>query len=194
MQSVMHPNIVHHIRKFVSLNDGEAETLLAYIRPISIKKKENLLEEGQACKSNYFVEKGCLRMFFVNEKGVEQTTQFAIENWWISDYMSFDKQTPSHFYIQSVEPTEAYAIDLHLQNKLFDELPQLEKYFRIVHQRMNAAAQFRIKYFRDFSKDESYQHFVSLFPDFVQRVPQYMLASYLGLTPEYLSEIRKKHS
>lgn len=188
----MQANIIHHIRKFVPLTDPEAQKLQSFVRPVSIKKKAILLEEGQICKSNYFVEKGCLRMYYINGKGSEQTTQFAIENWWLSDYMSFDKQSPSQFFIQAVENTEAYAVDIHCQEKMLEEIPQLNNYFRLIYQRMNAAAQFRVKYFRDFSKDESYRHFISLFPHFVQRIPQYMLASYLGLTPEYLSEIRKK--
>lgn len=177
----------------MSLTDDEALTLLSHVRPVTLKKKEFLLQEGQICKSNYFVEKGCLRMFFITEKGTEQITQFAIENWWLSDYMSFSNQSPSGFFIQALETTEVYAVDTHFQDPLFVELPQLEKYFRMVYQKALAASQFRIKYIRDLSKDEIYMHFVLNFPGFVQRVPQYMLASYLGLTPEYLSEIRKKH-
>ncbi len=185
-------NFLQHIKKIVPLDDEETKVLTSYIRIIDVKKKALLLEEGQICKSNYFVEKGCLRMFFINEKGTEQITHFALENWWIADYMSFSTQTKSQFFIQAIEQSEIIAIDFHRQEALFIALPKLERYFRIMLQRAYAASQMRVKFFHDYSKEESYRHFISLFPQFAQRIPQYMLASYLGLTPEYLSELRKK--
>lgn len=190
----MYPNFISHLKNYISLNDDEVQLLLTYIKPLTFKKKDFLTQEGQICKANYFVEKGLLRMFFINEKGIEQTTQFALENWWISDYMSFSMQQKSQFYIQAVEDSETVAIEYHKQEALFKQLPQLERYFRIMMQRAYAAAQMRVKYFHVYSKEENYRQFVSLFPAFVQRIPQYMLASYLGLTPEYLSELRKKQN
>jgi len=185
-------NFLQHIKNIVPLDEEETRTLASYIRIIKVKKKAFLLEEEQICKSNYFVEKGCLRMFFINEKGTEQITHFALENWWIADYMSFSMQTKSQFFIQAIEESEIIAIDFHRQEALFTALPKLERYFRIMLQRAYAASQMRVKFFHDYSKEESYRHFISLFPKFAQRIPQYMLASYLGLTPEYLSELRKK--
>jgi CRP/FNR family transcriptional regulator len=185
-------NLIAHIKKQVVLDEQEIEYLSNKVTLLTIKKKDFLLQEGGICKANYFVEKGCLRMFFINDKGIEQITQFAIENWWISDYMSFGKQLASNFYIQAVETSEIIVIHQNLQEELLKELPQLERYFRLNMQRALGAAQQRVKFFHDFSKEESYRHFISSFPEFVQRIPQYMLASYLGLTPEYLSELRKK--
>ncbi len=131
-------------------------------------------------------------MFFINNKGIEQTTQFALENWWIADYMSLTTQNNSHFYIQAVETSMVIAVEHHKQDELLKQIPQLEHYFMLMMQRAYAAAQMRVMYFHVYSKEENYRQFVSLFPDFVQRIPQYMLASYLGLTPEYVSELRKK--
>lgn len=188
----MSPNFIQHLKKYISLNDDDLQILSSYAKTVSLKKKEFLLQEGQICKANYFTEKGLLRMYFINDKGVEQITQFALENWWIADYMSFTMQSPAHFYIQAVENAEVVVIEHHNQEELIKQIPQLEKYFRIIIQRAYAASQMRFKYFYDYSKEENYRQFVSLFPEFVQRIPQYMLASYLGLTPEYLSELRKK--
>jgi CRP/FNR family transcriptional regulator, anaerobic regulatory protein len=184
--------LVTHIKKYISLDDQEVMQLLSYFKLISVVKKDFLLKEGDTCRHNYFVEKGCLRMYFVNDKGTEQITQFAIENWWIADYMSFDRQTSSPFYIQAIENAEIISIDHLRQEELLKVIPKMERYFRLVLQRAYAAHQLRIKFLYDLSKEESYQHFVSGFPGFAQRIPQYMLASYLGFTPEYLSEIRKK--
>jgi hypothetical protein len=101
-------------------------------------------------------------------------------------------QQPSTFFIQAVENTIVWALSWQTQEQLFLKFPPLERYFRLVYQRAYAAEQWRIKFIYDFSKEEIYQHFSSKFPGFVQRIPQYLLASFLGFTPEYLSEIRKK--
>ena len=181
-----------HIAKFVNLSEQEYAEIMTYFKVIESPKKKNLLTEGKICKYNYFVVKGCLRMFFINDKGVEQTIQFALENWWLADYTSFSSQKPSGFYIQTVEKSEILAIDFSEQEKMLKQFPQMERYFRLVHQRAHAAYQFRIKYLYGSSREELYHEFNKLFPEFVQRIPQYLLASYLGFTPEYLSEIRKK--
>jgi len=188
----MQTGIVAHIKNYVNLTADEATLLQQNIRPVEIKKKQFLLKEGAVCKANYFVERGCVRLFFTDDRGLEQTAQFAIENWWLTDYTSFCTHTPSHFYIQAVEQSTIVAFDQSLLNSLFEKLPQLERYFRLVLEKSYGAAQWRIRYMYSLSKEEMYKHFSTSFPAFVQRVPQYMLASYLGLTPEYLSEIRRK--
>lgn len=185
-------NFIQHIRKYSPLTDSDVELLKNFIKIIETEKKKHLLEEGEICKANYFVERGCLRMYFINEKGAEQITHFALEGWWIADYMSLSTKQPSPFYIQAIQHSTVVAIPQNLQEELFSVLPQMERYFRIIAQRAYAASQMRIKFFHDYSKEESYRQFIRLFPSFVQQIPQYMLASYLGLTPEYLSELRKK--
>jgi len=187
-----YPGFISHIRRYVELTEQDVAKIESYVQLLELKKKEYLLTEGQVCKFNYFVEKGCIRMFYINDKIVEQTTQFALEEWWLSDYFSFAKQLPSQYSIQAVEKSQVVAIDYQLQDKLFDEIPQLERYFRIMMQRALAASQLRVKLIYQLSKEEMYKHFNTSFPHFFQRVPQYMIASYLGLTPEYLSELRKK--
>lgn len=185
-------NLITHISSCIDLSPPEAELVMESVQLVKAAKKEPLLKAGQVCREVYFVEKGCLRLFFINDKGVEQITQFAIENWWISDYMSLEKQSPSPFYIQAIEPSTLFVLSAQAQEQLVKKLPKMERYFHIVLQKAYAAAQLRLKYLHDLSKEESYRQFSSMFPAFVQRLPQYMLASYLGLTPEYLSEIRKK--
>lgn len=182
--------LVKHIRKYVTVTEEQEELILSRIQSEKIRKKTVLQKEGQVSQSIYFVEKGLLRNFFINEKGAEQTCQFALENWWIGDFLSFDLQTPSHFSIQSVEDAEIIILTKKDQQYLLTEFPELEKYFRIMMQRSYGALQLRIKYLYDQSGEERYRHFSSLFPGFIQRIPQYMLASYLGFSPEFLSKIR----
>ena len=181
-----------HLDKFVSINDAEFEEILSFFEVKSVRKKENLLEAGQLCKEHFFVLKGILRKFFINEKGSEQTTEFAIETWWMTDNMAYERQQKTEFYIQAVEACEVLVISQNNQTELLKRFPILERYFRFIYQRAYAAAEMRIKYIFSYAKDEFYFHLLESYPEFVQRVPQYLIASYLGFTPEYLSEIRKK--
>lgn len=181
-----------HINKFVNVGDDELTDIISYFHIQTLKKKENLLNEGQICKASYFVLKGILRKFFVNEKGVERTTEFAIENWWMTETFSYLNQKPTEFSIQAVELTEVLVIDRNAYNDLLEKHPVMERYFRCIYQKAYAAAQMRIKYIYEHSREELYHSFRNSQPEFLQRVPQYLIASYLGFTPEYLSEIRKK--
>lgn len=181
-----------HLKKFIDIDPIELEEILSYFNMKSVAKKENILEEGQVCKYHFFVLKGVLRKFFVNEKGVEQTTEFAIENWWMTDNMAFEHKLVTSFYIQAVEKSDVVYISQENQEKLLAAFPVMEQYFRFVYQRAYAAAQMRVKYLFSLSKEEFYHDMRRKYPQFVQRVPQYLIASYLGFTPEYLSEIRKK--
>lgn len=188
----MYPSFHNHIRKFVTISDEELADVSGYFTFQAVKKKENLLKEGQVCKTSYFVLKGILRKFFVNDKGVEHTTEFAIENWWMTETFSYLNQSPTEFYIQAVEPTEVLQIQRERLDSLLATHPIMEKYFRQVYQKAYAAAQMRIKFQYEHSREALYHFFREKQPEFLQRVPQYLIASYLGFTPEYLSEIRKK--
>jgi CRP-like cAMP-binding protein len=188
----MSESLKNHINKFVEISEADFQEIFEHFEFIEAKKKQNLLVAGKICKSNYFVIKGCLRLFFINEKGIEQTIQFALENWWLADYSSFSSQKVSGFCIQTVEKSDILALSFKNQEKLLQRFPQLERYFRLIHQRAHAASQFRMKSLYSVSREELYRQFVKLYPEFVQRIPQYLLASFLGFTPEYLSEIRKK--
>ena len=182
----------NHIEKFTEINDEEFSEILAFFQTQQVRKKENLLVEGNVCKYHYFVLRGCLRKFFVNEKGIEQTTEFAIENWWITDNIAYERRLPTAFYIQAVENSEILRIDSYSQEKLLIKFPKMERYFRFIYQRAYAASQMRVKYLYELSKEAFFHHLNEKYPEFVQRIPQYLIASFLGFTPEYLSEIRKK--
>ncbi|MGE5328276.1 MAG: Crp/Fnr family transcriptional regulator, partial [Deltaproteobacteria bacterium] len=172
----MHKSLIQHIRKFVSLSESEVVVFNKYVATHQFKKKEFINQEGTVCKHLYFVEKGCLRMYFVNKKGVEQITQFALDGWWISDFQSFINKAPSDYYIQAIEASTIVSIDHQNLDQLLIEIPHLEKYFRGIMQKAVAAAQFRSKLLYEMSKEEFYFHFSTSFPEFMLRVPQYMIA------------------
>ncbi|HEX2607219.1 MAG TPA: Crp/Fnr family transcriptional regulator [Flavisolibacter sp.] len=183
-----------HIRKFVAITDAEFTEIMEYFSMEEVRKKTNMLVEGKICRYHYFVQEGCLRKFFINDKGLEQTTEFALENWWMTDHISYESNKPSEFYIQAVENSIICRMEFNAQELLLQKIPKMERYFRFIYQRAFAASQMRIKYLYSLSKEEMYQHFSAHYPDFVQRIPQNLLATFLGFTPEYLSELRKRRS
>ncbi|AJH14351.1 Crp/Fnr family transcriptional regulator [Myroides profundi] len=186
-------NFIQHIEKFVgTLSTSERDSVLSYFELIKVKKKETVLKADMLCDKLFFVEVGCLRSYYMKSNGIEQTIDFAIENWWLTDNMAFEQHTNSNFYIQAVEKSEVIVITREQFALLLEKHPIMEKYYRQVFQRAYAAAQYRVKYLYEFSREELYFHFEDRFPEFIQRIPQYLLASYLGFSPEYLSEIKKK--
>ncbi|AYB34078.1 Crp/Fnr family transcriptional regulator [Chryseolinea soli] len=184
--------LIQHIRKFAPLTDANIETLSTLIHPKTIPNKTILARAGEVCHEKYFVVKGCLRLFIHTDEGNEQIIQFAIDNWWMTDYMSFEMQKPSTFTIQAVEPSQLLVITKTELEELLAKAPTLERYFRLIAERAYSAALTRIHFIYNQSGEERYGQFSRMFPEFVQRVPQYMLASYLGFTPEFLSKIRAK--
>ena len=133
-----------------------------------------------------------MRLYFINRNGQEQITQFGIENWWITDYNSLETGHASNYYIQAIEDSELISINKKAYEELLLNVPKMERYFRIILQKTHSANMRRFEYIRDQTDEERYKHFIGLYPAFVQRIPQYMLASYLGFTPQFLSKIRGK--
>lgn len=185
--------LVKHIGKFCSIDPAKLSLLEPFFECRTYKKKELLLSEQHRCYEKFFIVKGCVNLYYLKQNGVEQTIDFAIENWWTSDFMAFQHGAPSQFSIRAVETTEVLCITADNQRKLLQEVPELNEYFHLVFQKAYAASQIRFRIIYELSKEELYHHFSEHFPGFIQRVPQYLLASFLNFTPEYLSEIRKKY-
>jgi CRP/FNR family transcriptional regulator, anaerobic regulatory protein len=185
-------SLIRHINRFVPLKEDDIPAIMSALRYKKVKKKELLLREQQVCTASYFVLHGCLRMYFIREDGVEQITQFAIENWWLTDFQSLDWRQPSRFHIQAIEATELAILDRDAFTDLCDRVPLVDRYFRLVIQRAFAATQQNLYYIYSSTGEERYRRFATSFPEFVQRIPQYMVASYLGFTPEFVSKIKTR--
>lgn len=184
--------LTDHIQQFVKLNENDIKLLGQLTAPEEVKNKGFLLKSGQLCRHKYFVVKGCLRSYFISSKGTEQIVNFSIENWWATDYDSFVNQTASTLYIQAIENTTLLKISKGGFKQVVDQSPNIERYFRIIQEKVRIADQRRIQYIFNLTGEEHYTLFKDKNPQFVQRVPQYMIASYLGFTPEFLSKIRGK--
>lgn len=183
--------LLEHIKKYIPITDETAGQIMKAFTTFNLQKREMVVAEGEVCSRIYFVSKGCLRMFYMDDKGTEQTIQFALENWWMTDIEAFNRNGKSSFSIQAVENTILLGITKNDWDELLKKCPELEKYFRLIYERAYSASLFRMKFFR-LPKDEFYDLFFDRYPEFIQRIPQKLVASFLGFTPEYLSELRKK--
>ncbi len=181
-----------HINKYISISAEDFEKILPFFEVCTFAKKDVIIKAGTKCDRHIFILEGCTHMYFLSEKGVERTVQFAIKNWWMTDNLAFQSQEITEFSVQAVEKTEALSISCENQDNLLKQFPQLEKYFRILYQIGYGSSLVRFKLLYDLSKEDLYFQFTRDFPEFAQAVPQYLIASFLGLTPEYVSEIRSK--
>lgn len=157
-----------------------------------LRKKHFLLQEGNICKYTAFVERGLLRSYSVDDKGAEHILQFAFEGWWIADIYSFLTNEPSMYNIEALEDTELLLISKPSQDLLIENIPKIEHYFHILTQNNLIATQRRLMSSLTETAEEKYLKFMHMYPDCFKRVPQHMIASYLGITRETLSRIRKE--
>lgn len=185
--------LITHIARHSSIDPGKLDSIGDYFETRTFRKKELLLQEGQRCNEKFFIVNGCVHLFYLRQNGVEQTVDFAMENWWACDFMAFQNGGTAQFSIRAIEATEVLAISASQQREMLSAIPELHEYFHLVFQRAYAAAQMRVRMTYELSKEDLYQDFSRKYPSFLQRVPQYLMASFLGFTPEYLSEIRKKY-
>ncbi len=176
----------------ILFSEEEQTIIKGYLTTKKIRRKQYLLQEGDVCKTLAFVEKGALKEYTVDEKGAEHILQFALEGWIISDLYSFMTGEPATYNIEAIEDSEVVLITKSAQEEIFKKVPKYESYSRMQITGAYLAMQKRVNSLISLSLEERYLYFTSLYPTIVQRVPQHMIASYLGLTPETVSRIRKK--
>jgi CRP-like cAMP-binding protein len=175
----------------VPLTAQEEDQIKSYLIPKKLRKKQYLLQEGDVCKNIAFVEKGILREYVVDSGG-EHIIQFALEGWTISDLFSFLTGEAATYNIDALEDAELVLISKNTHEELLRTQPKYETYMRLLITNAYIALQRRLTSIISIPTEEQYTNFTQIYPDIVQRVPQHMIASYLGLTPETLSRIRKK--
>ncbi len=186
MFSGLDQNLTHHIQ----LSPQELETVHSFFKHKTLKKKTFLLRQGQVCNFEAYLLKGCVKKYYIDQNGFEVILQFAVEDWWVSDIASFCEQAPSNLFIETLEETELLTIDHQGKEQLFKQLPQLERVFRLMVQRAYAVLENRFFTSISATAEERYLNFIRNYPTIPQRVPQYQIASYLGITPEALSRIK----
>jgi len=181
-----------HIEKRVHISDEEFEVISKFFIPKKLRKKQFLLHEGEVCKNIGFVNSGCLREYTIDNKGSEHIIQFAIEDWWISDPNSFLSGLPSTYNIDALEDSEVLLLEKSAREKLLNSCPKMERFFRILIEANFVSTQRRITDSLSTSAEERYLKFIKTYPKLIEQVPQNHIASYLGITPQSLSRIRKE--
>lgn len=187
-----HKPLLDYINKYIDLTAEEEAFLLSKVSVRRYLKDQYIVQQGDISKNVGFIISGCTKIFYADPKGQEHIVMFSIEDWWISDLGSFITQTPSDFNVQCIENTEVIQFTYDNLEDLYVKIPKLERLFRKIVERAYVASQKRI--IRNFSltAKERYLVFKEAYPKIDQRVPQYMVASYLGITKEFLSKIKSQ--
>ena len=184
--------LIDYINRIVSLTEDEEKILTSLIDYRKLRKGQYFLQQGDVCKFSGFVVSGCTKTFYVDDEGQEHVIMFSVEDWWTSDMGSYISQKPADYSVQCLEDTELIQFSFENQDLMMKEIPKLERFFRIIVEKAFVASQKRIV--RNFSMNakERYIYFRDQYPQIEQRIPQYLIASYLGITKEFLSKIKSE--
>ena len=188
----MYELFFHKFNEKVNLSEEEEEVIKQYFTPKKLRKKQYLLQEGDVCKHIAFIEKGALKAYVVDDAGAESIIQFALEGWVISDLYSFLTGEPATYNIDALENAELVLISKSAHEELLKKIPKYETYIRLQITGAYIALQKRLTSIISLPLEERYKNFLALYPNIAQRVPQHMIASYMGLTPETLSRVRSR--
>ncbi|MGL4630071.1 MAG: Crp/Fnr family transcriptional regulator [Leadbetterella sp.] len=186
-----HELILSNIAKHINLDEEEEVFFTSLINSKTIAKKELLLREGQACKYISYVHSGALRAYYVDQEGRESTIMFAVADWWVTDMYCFLNDKPAIMYIEAIEDSCIFQLSKTHLETLFTHVPKFERFFRILMQNAYTREQLRIIDNLSLSAEGKYESFLKKYPHIAQVVTQKQIASYLGITPEFLSAIKK---
>lgn len=181
-----------YIEEKAEFTQAESDLIQSFAIIKKLRKRQYLLQEGDSWKYDAFITQGCVRTYTVDEKGSEHVNSFSIENWWTGDRESLLMQQPSRFNIDAIEDTELVLFTHENFEMLCSEIPAFNNMVNAILQRSFIAAQNRIQASLTLTAEEKYLSFINKYPGFALRIPQTMIASYLGMTPETLSRIRKQ--
>ncbi len=184
--------IFKNINRFIDLNQEEKNLYISLLEERKIKRNDFLLKQGEIAKYEYFVTKGCLKVYRLDNKGSEHISMFAIEDWWTGDMSKFLTQQPAIYYIQALEHSAVLQISKDNFDLLFDLIPKFERFYRILYQRSLVTYIQRANHGIALTAEERYLNFVKKYPALLNRISQKNIAAYLGITPEFLSVLRKK--
>ncbi len=181
-----------YISQYISLTDSEEAILTSKFKIRKYLKGQFVVQNGDICRHENFVLSGCLKTFYIDNEGQEHIVMFAVENWWTADLGSFITQTPADYNVQCLENSVLAQLSFEDLQQLYIQIPKLERFFRIIVQKAYVASQKRLISNFSLPAKERYLQFREQYLQIEQRVPQYMIASYLGITKEFLSKIRSQ--
>lgn len=187
-------SLIEHFNKYISLNKEEQSLLESRVTQKKIKRRQMIVQQGFVCKHYTFVVEGCFRMYGIDEKGYEHNIQFAAEGDWIADIGSFHSKKPSQLFIEALEPSEIIQIEQQDLYFLYINIPKLDRIFKVIIENKYVELQNRVLQNFSSTAQQRYLIFLEQYPTLAQRLPSTQIASYLGITPEFLSKIRKELS
>lgn len=186
--------ILKNINKHISLDKEEVSYFTSLLKEKKVSKKNMILREEQVCKEISFVQSGALRAFYMDQVGKESTIMFAIADWWVTDMFCFVNEQPAMLNIEAIEDSVILQLLKADLDKLYIKVPKFERFFRIIMQNAYIREQLRVIQNLSLSANERYNLFLSKYPQIVKQVKQKQIASYLGITPEFLSMLRKNNT
>lgn len=184
--------LLESIAKHVSLSTGEQERVLALTESRHYNPKEIVLKEGEICTHSFFVTKGILRNYTIDENGMEHVVSFACPGWWIADMYSYLTQRPGHSFIEVNEEAEVLLLSKQNQELLYTEVPKMERFFRILIENSLVANQQRLMDNMSFTAEARYDKFTKKYAGLIYSLPQKQIASYIGVTPEFFSKMKAR--
>lgn len=184
--------ILKNVSRFITLTDDERDYFCSLLAPKTYKRKSFVLQAGQVCRHEYFVNKGCLKTSYTDDAGNEHVAMFGIEDWWAGDLYSVFTGQPSLYDIEALEDTEVLEIHKDDLEKLYERVPKFERFFRILLQNAYVVQQYRIIQNLSFTAEQRYAEFLKKYPGLEQRLPQKQIAAFLGITPEFMSKMKKR--
>lgn len=187
-------SIVKHFDQYLSLNETEIVALTSRLVERKIKRKQYILQEGDICKHFTYVLEGCFKMYGVDNSGTEHNLLFAVENEWISDIGSLHKEKPSRLFIEAIEPSVVLQLSKGDLWYLYTNFPKFDRNFRVIIEDKYIELQNRLLQTFSASAQERYENFLEQYPNLATRLPNTQIASYLGITPEFLSKIRNERT
>ncbi len=190
----MFERLKESLYEHVELTDEEWELCKNSFRPKRMLKRQFLLQEGDICRDLTFVEKGALYSYSMDSKGNQHVIRFAFDGWWMANLESFFTNTPTRLNIEVLENSELLVLDKNNHEKLLEEIPSYERYHRIIIQNAYVALQQRVENALGLTAEEKYARLIEQSPEFLNRVPLNLVASYLGVSPETLSRVRTSFS
>lgn len=184
--------ILKNISRFIELDKKEQDLYVSLLSERKLKKKEFLLKQGDRVKYNYFTNKGCLKIYKIDDNGTEHIAMFSVKDWWSGDLANFLSQQPAIFFIQALEETEVLQMSKENYDLLFEKIPKFERFYRILYQRSLVSFIKQSNQNISLNAEERYHNFLKKYPSLINRISQKNIAAYLGVTPEFLSVLRKK--
>jgi CRP-like cAMP-binding protein len=189
---MVYGRILANIQKHVALEEHEISLFTSMLVEKCVHRKDVILTEGELCSSIYFVNEGALRAYYLDRDQNESIIMFALSDWWITDMYSFANEKPAMLNIDALEESIVFELSKKDLDQLYDQVPKFERFFRIVMQNAYVREQLRVVQNLSMTAEERYDAFLKKYPQFAARIPLKQIASYLGMTPEFLSVVRKK--